>query len=185
MKGEPKPESGKPARKEEAQSSTSPTPNVGTAPTTGATTIGKLRHAVLTERVRVHVDVISTSLDALMNQPDLCSRIQKQMLIAWLMVQNSSLPYHDSECAVFSETLLDILLDLLGSHMRSDAERKKNGGPTGGGGGGEADAETTVFPQPSGSPAVNAVAVEVPKPEAPRPARSPKRPIDPDLDRGM
>lgn len=182
-KNEPKPD--QPAKKSEARSSANPACSVGTAPTTGATTIGKLRYAVLTEHVRVRIDVISTSLDALMDVPDLCPRIRKQMLVAWLMLQHSSLPYHDSESAGISERLLDIILDLLGSHMRSDAERKKDGGS--GGGGDDADAETTVLPQPSGpgSPAADAVAVEVPKPKEPHREKSPRRKINPDFDQDM
>lgn len=181
-----KPKPVQPAYKSEAQPSASPARNAGDAPTTGAAKIGNLRRAVLRERVRVHLDVINTSLDALMDQPDLCLRIRKQMLISWLMLQHSSLPYHDSECAAISETLLDVILELLGSHIRDEAEGKKDGAPGGGGGdGGEAD-ETTVLPQPSGpeSPTSAAVAVDVPKPKGP-PEKSPRRKINPDFDQDM
>ncbi len=171
----------RPAQKNEAQSSSTPTRNVA-APTTGAQTIHNLRRAVLTERARVHVGIIRDSLDHLMDQPELSARIKKQALIAWLMIEHSSLPYHEPPEPIFSETLLDAVLDLLSGPLR-------DGGNSGGGGGGAAgavDTETTVLPQPVGPEALAIPpTVDIPKLEEPPKEKTPRAKLRLVIDREM
>lgn len=173
----------RPAQNSEAHSSQKPTKSVG-APTTGSAIIDNLRCAVLTERARVRIDLIRDFLDQLMNLPGLSTRITKQALIAWLMIEHSSLPYHEPPEPTFSETLLDVVLDLLSGPLRRND-------PNGGGDGGTAEtgeAETTVLPQPVGpeTPSIG-VPVDLPKVEKPPTEKMPrtkqKRAIDPDMER--
>lgn len=172
----------RPAQNSEAHSSQKPTNSVG-APTTGAAIIDNLRCAVLTERARVHLDLIRDSLDQLMNLPGLSQRITKQAMIAWLMIDHSSLPYHEPSEPVFSETLLDVPLDLLSGPLRRDGQKGGDGGAAETG-----EAETTVLPQPVGpeTPSIG-VPVDIPKVEKPptekTPRTKPKRAIDPVMER--
>jgi hypothetical protein len=167
----------KPAQAAGAQNSARPGQDAGKAPTNGATMVDHLQRGILTESARIHHRMVMESLDSMMNLPGLSKGIQTQLLIAWLMVHYASLPYHQVCDPVFSDTLLDEIKDMLGRAIRGD-DQQATGSLSG-----EADTETTVLPQPSGSPAAKVIAVEVPKPEEPRPSKSPKRPMNGDPDK--
>ena len=187
MKDETKLKPDQPANNSEAHSSKKPAASAGTASTNGAATIQNLRRSVLTERVRIHQRLVMDSLDKIMDQPNLSDRVQKQLLIAWLMMEHTSLPYHDSPGdPTFSETLLDGILDRLGKavgHSPGGAAKKLG---TSTGGDDDDDDETAVVPQPLGPASPEPTPpLESPKREDPRPLKSPKPIKKSDVDQEM
>jgi hypothetical protein len=123
--------------------------------------------AVLTERSRIHVRNATDALDVIMDQPFLDDRIQKQLFVAWYMIEHASLPYFDAVDPSIPETILDAIIELLTRRRADEAFRDNN--------------ETAVLPQPL-SPESFATKPPVPEGHKLKPKKSGKRIPSPQMD---
>ncbi len=149
MKNNNKSQPDKPANRSEAQSLANPGTKAEKSPTNG--TSRTVTSPILLGRKLVHhlTSQISESIDMVLELPGLRQTTQKQLLVAWIMIDRSTLRYHGSPHPRISQETLDRIISLLqdDSSGAGAPSRESDGN---GDNGGDEDTETAMVPQPLG-----------------------------------